>query len=562
MTVLARPSARRVASLFAPLLGLALFALLAGYRWDQPGPYYDEALFVPPALRLATGCGLEAGVVVEVACVPIVLSPAYLGGLKAIVHAPVFALFGTNLATLRVPSLLVAALGLLFACALVRRVAGPVWAAVAGVLLAIDPAFVAHVRMDWGPVAFGLTLKLGLMLSLWRWLERPEGRWLWVALACTALGLWDKLTFAWVVVGLAPATAFVFGARALRHVRSMSAAQRVGATLCLLAIAAGSLAMYALAIDAHPGAQAGWSYRFARIWALYAATFGSDTVAGWMHATDVPYDYRWGYVLVAQLVAGLAIAVAHRGEPPGRASFVAWLTVALPVVLLAMAATPQVGGTHHLMSVWPLPMLQLVALAAWLSERTSRKGLAARTTIAVVVTSAIALLLASHAARDLRELARRDAEQRQWHPVFDPAIAGMAAAIAARDPDLVVSADWGINNSLFVLLPEPMHVRLHDWFPGLDKDPLRAPDEVRWLYDVHLRDRVATFVAHAEVASQIPGPRVRLPQFIAQWRGCVIARERIPGSAGQPLFELTTVGFGKHCVAARGKRIAGSEGRS
>ena len=34
--------------------------------------------------------------------------------------------------------------------------------------------------------------------------------------------------------------------------------------------------------------------------------------------------------------------------------FLAYLTVTLVLLLAAIAATPQVGGSHHLFMVWPL----------------------------------------------------------------------------------------------------------------------------------------------------------------------------------------------------------------
>ena len=130
----------------------AAFLLLATYRLSAPGLYADELLFGPAALHALGQCDVQGGVSFELGrCAPLYLEPKYLGAAKAWLYAPVFALFDPSTTSVRLPAILVSLLGLALVLAWLRREIGTAFAVVVVVVLALDPVYLVHSRVDWGP---------------------------------------------------------------------------------------------------------------------------------------------------------------------------------------------------------------------------------------------------------------------------------------------------------------------------------------------------------------------------------------------------------------------------
>ena len=127
---------------YAVLLAfVGVFLVLATVSLDKPGYYYDEVIFVPSALRALGRCDVDAAVTMQVAeCFPLMQTLGYVGAVKAWVHAPIFAAFGINVWTVRLPSILLAAVAILFLGMFVRAQLGTAWASLLLALLATDPS--------------------------------------------------------------------------------------------------------------------------------------------------------------------------------------------------------------------------------------------------------------------------------------------------------------------------------------------------------------------------------------------------------------------------------------
>ncbi|MCB1018946.1 MAG: glycosyltransferase family 39 protein, partial [Acidobacteria bacterium] len=192
--------------------------LLAACLWiARPGPGPDEALFAQ-ALFPAPPGGPAWRVPLFGLDVPVMLM-TYLGALKAWLYLPVVRLFGTGPAALRLPMIGAGALTILVFFEWLRRWAGARVAVWAAWLLALDPTFVWTTRCDWGPVALQRLLGVGGCALIWGWSR--SGGWgkLFAGFFLFGLGLFDKLTFHWLLLAYAAAAVAVGGREALRKAR-------------------------------------------------------------------------------------------------------------------------------------------------------------------------------------------------------------------------------------------------------------------------------------------------------------------------------------------------------
>jgi hypothetical protein len=188
---------------------VSVFIAVATVALDKPGYYYDEVIFVPVSLRALGDCDVDAAVTAVVGCRPLMQTLGYVGAAKAWLHAPLVGAFGSNVWTVRLPSILVGAAALVVLWLFARRELGTAWAVLLLALLAADPVLVNHARLDWGPQMLAALMRVLSLAALWRWLQTGSTRWLAVLCAALLVGFWDKLNFIWVIAAWAGAAALV-----------------------------------------------------------------------------------------------------------------------------------------------------------------------------------------------------------------------------------------------------------------------------------------------------------------------------------------------------------------
>ncbi|MFQ5452434.1 MAG: glycosyltransferase family 39 protein, partial [Candidatus Paceibacterota bacterium] len=167
----------------------------------MPGVQFDEVLHVNAALG-----GLDGSFIYKsIFDVPVLLMP-YIGALKAYITAPVFAIFGVSVFTVRLPMILLAALSLLFLFWANKKYFSIGIATIALWLLAIDPNFIALTRLDSGPVVLGFMMSVLALLFFKKFLKNQKIIFLFLTFAALGLGIFHKLNFVWFING------FIFSA--------------------------------------------------------------------------------------------------------------------------------------------------------------------------------------------------------------------------------------------------------------------------------------------------------------------------------------------------------------
>jgi len=532
---------------------LAYFAALALYRIDLPGLYYDEAIFVPVSLRTLGECDLDAAVGHALGCFPVRQSPFYVGALKAWLHAPIFAVFGVSPATIRIPMLLLAASALVLTFRFLRPRLGP-WAATAALLLmATDPVFVFHSRVDWGPFVLATWFKLLALGYTLKWLESGRGSHLGWALVALVLGFFDKLNFLWFVVALGGAVITVYPLRVwgwlLAHPKT---GRRLGIPFVALVLAGTGWAFYMVkvalpAAGHHVGGPEPLEVgaQVAKVAALYASTFDASAQYGWMFARSLAVTSWTPHLLLPQLLFGTAVSFAllfRRCAPFGPARLLAFANTLLLFLLVVLVATKEVAGSHHLVMLWPFHHLHLILcgalISAWL-EGTGQSGSMPR--LGTVLAGVLVMVLVAQQVRVGRAYAAALDPEGSYNPRFDPAIYELAETVGAKTTDLVVSVDWGIHQALVSLAPKHRRARYKDWWPVFMQPPGIDARRDQGLLKETLTGRTLLFVTHARSKANFGEAVANFPDYLAYWGLGADPERVIRGTDGEPLFVVVRV---------------------
>ena len=431
----------------------AAFLILASAWIGLPGPGPDEALFAQALFPSPPG-GPAWKTSIFGHDVPVMLMP-YLGALKAWLYVPVVAAFGTGPGALRLPMIALGAATILVFFGLVKRWAGGTAALLAAWLLATDPTFVWTTRCDWGPAALQRFLSVAGCGLIWRW-SQLGGHWrLFGGFFLFGLGLFDKLTFHWLLIGYAAAAAAVLGRRALATVTPWTAA------IALAGLTLGASPYLAYRFQSGPqGPKLEWetdAARYQQKWWMLRRTLEGTVARGFMIASEAPagapsegaVDDALESVFGPDLHEGSAISLlpwAVLGAMlllPWTQSPAARFSAAFCIVALAaMAPVRDAGAVHHQALMLPYPQLLVAAtLAWWAAKGRLARGAAIAAFVAILASNLITL---GSLYRDALRLGGTG----EW----SEAAYDLAKYLEERHPRFAVSLDWGIDNPQRFLL--------------------------------------------------------------------------------------------------------------
>ncbi len=149
--------------------------------------------------------------------IPVMLL-TYLGALKTWLYSVLFLIWTPGPVSLRLPMVLVGAATVALTFRFVDVCVGRRAAWIAAALLATDPSFVLTGSFDFGFIAFQFVFKLGALLLLVRFHQRPAAWKLAGAFFLLGLALWDKAVFLWILAALGVAAIVVFRREVWSHV--------------------------------------------------------------------------------------------------------------------------------------------------------------------------------------------------------------------------------------------------------------------------------------------------------------------------------------------------------
>ena len=446
------PGSRNAIALAAWVLLGAIVVLALAPPDGEPGLNYDEAFlgqqardFLEPD-RETSHPPSERSTRIAGRRFPL-RNAAYLGALKPQLLIPAFALFGSDLHTLRLATLGTALLALLFALLWARRLLGTGAALLGAAFVAFDPSFVFFGKCEWGPFTTLLLCRcVGLYALTAGWQDRRG--WL-VAAGALAMGLGVYARADFVLIGVAAFVGLVAvrGRPLWREIR-----ERPGTVATAgVALVVGSLPMLLstldlLAVESGIADRGGLGYRMQVMWSsldgsyyyrvielggLFERLFEGGAPAG-----------VFGWALVAAVpIAGLLALRGARDDDAPALTALGFLAVTTAVLTAAMLALPGAVRAHHMLNGMPFGHFLLAGVLVQLARvpgpLASRRLAAAAVALAVVGAN---LWVVAETRALIRETGGRGR--------YSDALDRFAADFAADPENVAVSLDWGFHETL------------------------------------------------------------------------------------------------------------------
>lgn len=503
-------------------LGTA-FIPLAGLQTDEA--LFSSPLFLNPGnnllLKIARGQ------------VPLMVM-TYLGSLKALLWAPILAVWGGHIWSVRLPAVLIGAATIFIFYRLVMESQGRSAAGIGAFLLATDPVFLLTDTFDWGPVAIDHFLLVTGCWLLYRFGSRNEpGRLIVLSggFFCFGLALWNKALFVWSLAGLSVAGLTVFWPEVRRALTRRNLAVAAGAFLLgalplivfnlrhgfptvgeNVRIDAGSLATKWIQVRSAANGHSLMGYLVAEEEAGHPRPIEGlrGRAAEWIHRIAGTRRSTGFYYVLGLLLAAIPLWWRSRAARFALAfCAVAWLSMAL---------TRDAGGSaHHVILMWPFPIL-FAAVA--LSNIPWRLGLAA----AAAMAGMNLLVLNQH----LYQLERMGS----WDS-FTDAIFPLSESLE-DDGRTIYLADWGMWDSLQLLHEGRLKLRV----APVPANPTAPSDAERKELEFMLADRQGLVVGHLPEREFQRGSGAVLERLAAE-RGFRKERLRMVADRnGRPVFEV------------------------
>ncbi len=335
----------------AAVLCVLFFA--QGYLFvRQVGVQEDEVLFVSAILNPIDAAGWFGKL-------PIMILN-YAGSFKALVYREIFRIVPPGVRSVRLPVLLLGTATVFLFFLFFRMTMGNAAALIATALLAADPIFVLTTVLDWGIDAVQHFLAAAALPLFVLFHRSRNPRYLKAACFLCGLALWDKVTFVWLLAGLAAGTWLVFGSEIRHHLKW----RNFKLALVWMAMGAAPLIYFNVNQPAATIRESGGvrppGLERAKI--MYKSLDGS-VLFGWLTRQEDGTPLREPQTAAER--AGVALSKAV-GNPEWHGllfacigSLLLWRNRAVRFCAIAFAVGA--AGTHHIVLLWPLPQMMVAA---------------------------------------------------------------------------------------------------------------------------------------------------------------------------------------------------------
>ena len=456
--------------LLALVIPLLAFILLATCKIHRPGLYYDEMFVISPAFKIPayrTWFGL-----------PLQISP-YVGAEKAWIYPPIFALFGISALLIRLPAILISCGTFVLGYSLVRRILSPGWALAFSIACAVHPAFIFLTKVDWGPQVIMLLLKALCLVLCFRWLD-GAAKTCWSVLGLWVLGFLDKFNFVWFVIALLIATCAIYRDVILRKVKTLRPAVLAGAGVAL--VGAGLCTLWVIFPLLERPQTSALSGRLLQIWGLYQYTCtGLATAAMWFKSVPpMPSWTGWSVIAFTIIFLILALLGYAENEDPARKidlrtlRFCLWCLVMFGIVFLEIALTPQAGGAHHTIMLFPFDLLACFSAAYLFANSISgrKRGLV------LLMQGCILCLWTASNLESLTIHFNKFKDIGGFHGRFSPRIESLAKFLnkEGHSADAIYCIEWGVGNQLRALCKREVAGKIRDDWPTFQDWAANKPD--------------------------------------------------------------------------------------
>lgn len=441
-------------------IALIIFFAATFYQIRLPGLYYDEAADVVPAMQIVQGDHNALDMAQSLKLGPLqlpVMVMVYVGAVSTYAVLPFYWLFGVGVESTRAMTIVMAALGLVFAYFFLRDLFDRRVAGLTVLLAALHPALVMWSRMGIYVSSPMLTMATGSLFCLLRWRQRRQARYLYGAAVLMGLGLSAKLLFLWFILAVFCA-ALLLRRLPLLHVGRWTVGQdRTGpeisqrqAVLAVSAFAAGAWMIICYNVTTLGTLKYMWRNMLTtgsgvnnlnvvgnlseELGALVKMLDGS-----WFQGLIGPADANHLFPALFFLSVAALLVLLWRRSLPWGGRRVAFMLLLVLFIWLQSGFTITALGATHLYILYPFPQA-LIVLAAF--------GLASRYRSVLIVIVVAVAVFASDAwvLRDQHRAITRSGGQM----AFSDAIYDLAADLEGKHVP-VAAADWGFRFNIAII---------------------------------------------------------------------------------------------------------------
>jgi 4-amino-4-deoxy-L-arabinose transferase-like glycosyltransferase len=451
------------------IIAVMLFVGLAACQLSLPGLHYDEAFEVVPTVQLLLGQPVttfrDNGLWLGGRLLPL-MTQDYIGAINTYLALPFLLGLGINVVSLRLMAVCVGIVTLCLAYRLARELVGAPAGGVTALLLAVNPTFVFWSRQ--GVFVTSVTAAIGMAAALagLRWWRTGARGYAVLAAFLFGVGVFAKLLFLWLIVGLMLAAALAMWLQAGCSVRDAWVILRIRVTAwgtvvwCVLAFAFGSAPLLAYNLQTggtlqNVGTNLTTSYYGTNNLAFLAnlvervKQFGVVLTGGHLWYLGGSYS-NWLNPALFLAALGLAVWLVGRGAQGSRRLLVPFVVVV--GVIVASCVTVSALWVTHYAVLAPWPPLAIGCTVAFLARRARAPGNVWQTPR--LTLAALALVGASWTAdlvtgvRYQQALAVSGGLGAHSDAVYD--LADWLSATARQRTDaghgrlMVAAMDWGI----------------------------------------------------------------------------------------------------------------------
>ncbi len=427
------------------LLWLAIVMLVAVrtvvsiHRILWPGLQMDETLFVDAATIRIPSPYLPHSLL----GIPLMVFP-YIGALKSWLYDPVFSVFGTSAATIRIPVVVITSGGLLMLYPAVRDLVNRSVAVLVVAVLCFDNSIFWLTRDDVGPSSLEFFFKCAGLLCAARFARSRRARWVVLLLLTLGLGVFNKLNFIWVVNAAAAVSALVI-VRYRRELRTQSRALIIWAAGLAVIYTGFSLYYFGDHIGS-VAAPAVHGPLLTYTWPSFELGMRAILSGTWFYGYALaPLEPR--NVVVGIVLAMFAIGTVASVLPRTRCLSIAALAIATLLIAGQILVTPQATAGWHYVAVYPF-----VTVVAGYGVYVLASQLLRRPALVTVALVSVALASVGYSATLIEKSFRAGARE-PTNSAWSPQIYALSSYVQ-QSRATIFTADWGIFNPLFALHPD------------------------------------------------------------------------------------------------------------
>jgi hypothetical protein len=429
-----------------------------------PGLQYDEVLFANASLGNLDNTFIAYEWKFRHISIPVMVMP-YIGAVKALMYTPILKLFPPSPITVRLPMIIVGWITLMISYALLVRLFDRGTALLILTLLATDPSYIFHIRLDWGPVSLMMFFKMASLFCLTQFAATRRHLFLTLGFLLLGVGVFDKVSFLWYVIAL-PAAGFLVWRRSLLQ---FATTRNVVTAACFFLLGCWPLVVYNVGKrgESFEGQlvlpndfYATTLYRTG----LLIETLNGSGVYRFVNGespeplTESLFQDPFTKTLTAwTLLVGLGLAAVNfinKGARLGT-SVLSFLIYLFLFILAQIAFSYRATGWHHFMVAYPFPQVIIGVLLVSLIRKRSqlkepvrpRKATTSILSIAALVVAVA--LVASNLIVDAKYL--RSFASFGGRGIFSDAIYDLANYAEQNADKTFVLMDWGFNNQLLLL---------------------------------------------------------------------------------------------------------------